>query len=85
MANPALFEEGHHDPCELALEFIKLCQKYPITAVVARGVVVKMLLPLFVQLPHYIQVWTLLFKDHDILNDVQNHHHHHTEHKNTTI
>ena len=50
MANPALFEGRSHDPCDLALEFLGLCRAHPITAVVARGILVKMLLPLFA--PH---------------------------------
>ena len=47
MANPALFEGKHHDPCDLALEFVDICLEHPVTAVVARGIIVKMLLPLF--------------------------------------
>lgn len=47
MTNPALFEGVAHDPCDLALEFVAICREHPVHAIVARGILVKMLLPLF--------------------------------------
>ena len=47
MTNPALFEGVTHNPCDLALEFVDICREHPVHAIVARGILVKMLLPLF--------------------------------------
>ena len=52
MTNPALFEGVKHDPCDLALEFVAICREHPVHAIVARGILVKMLLPLFVTSTH---------------------------------
>ena len=49
MDNPALFEGKKYDPCDLALEFVNVCYEFPVTAVIARGILVKMILPLFVK------------------------------------
>jgi len=46
MSNPALFEGKTYDPCDLALEFVNICQQYPVSAVIARGILVKMILSL---------------------------------------
>ena len=52
MTNPALFEGVAHNPCDLALEFVDICRDHPVHAIVARGILVKMLLPLFASVLH---------------------------------
>ena len=59
MDNPALFEGKEYDPCDLALEFVKVCYEYPVTAVIARGILVKMILPLFVNSIQFYHCITL--------------------------
>ena len=53
MTNPALFEGKVYDPCDLALEFVDILKSHPVSAIIARGVLVKMILPLFVTIQIY--------------------------------